>query len=237
MIEAEMIKVIVNGANGKMGQLACAAIDNTTDLTLVAALTRHEDLKASIQQTAADVVVDLTEAAAVFANTTTILTTRAKPVIGTSGLTPDQIQTLQQQAADNQTAGIIVPNFSIGMVKLIQFASQLAQHYTTAEIIEAHHTQKKDKPSGTAAKTAHSIRTTWQAQQLSKTVPIHSLRLPGVVAQQQTIFSAPGETITLCHETIDRQSFMPGLLLACRGVTQLNGLYYGLEKLLDPHYD
>lgn len=241
-------RVIVNGASGKMGTLACKTIQNHTDFELVAALNRQDNLAKSITQHQAQIVIDLTSADCVYENSLTIIHQKAHPIIGTSGLLDAQIQHLQHLCDQHSLGGIIVPNFSIAAILMMRFAADAARLLSEVEIIETHHQQKLDSPSGTAIKTAELIaaaRTTTKNQldnrpslpnargAIYQDINIHSLRLPGVLAKQQVIFGNSGETLTISHESIDRQSFMPGLVLACQHVQHLNKLYYGLESLLD----
>ena len=223
------MRIIVNGANGKMGQAAVQAIEGTADLTLVAATSRQDDLSATIAQTNANIVVDLTVAGAAFDNATRIIAANAHPVIGTSGLLADEIATLQTQCQEKNLGGIIVPNFSLGAVLMMRYAADAARYLKHAEIIELHHDQKKDAPSGTARRTAELMQA---ASESNKAPPIHSVRLPGLVAHQEVIFGDVGETLTLRHDSNDRACFMPGLLLACRNVVALKELVVGLEQLL-----
>ncbi len=241
-------RVIVNGAEGKMGILACKAIENHPDFQLVARLGRLDDLQHTIAMTKAQIVIELTRADCVFKNSLTIINSNAHPVIGASGLLPEQIQTLQQLCSEKKLGGIIAPNFSIGAVLMMQFAATAANFLPEVEIVETHHQQKLDAPSGTALKTAEMINTARKQKKnelpLKELVPgargasyqqvnIHSLRLPGVLACQQVIFGSLGETLTITHNSIDRASFMPGIILASERVQQINTLYYGLEHLLD----
>ena len=240
-------RIIVNGAQGKMGILACETLDNHPDFQLVAALGRGDHLQNAIIDNKADIVVDLTRADCAYENSLTIINNGAHPVIGTSGLIDEQIQHLVLLSAEKKLGGIIVPNFSISAVLMMQFAAQAAAYLTEVEIIEAHHQQKLDAPSGTALKTAEMIAAARRGKKnqlvLKELVPgargglhhdinIHSLCLPGILARQQIIFGSKGETLTITHDSIDRASFMPGLVLACQGVQQLKTLYYGLEHLL-----
>lgn len=241
-------RVIVNGAQGKMGSLACLTLANHPDFKLVASLGRSDDLRKAIVETEADIVVDLTRADSVFANTLVIIEGGAHPVIGTSGLVDGQIEELQALCRKKKLGGIIVPNFSIAALLMMRFSAQAARFFPEVEIVETHHQQKLDAPSGTALKTAEMIakaRTTAKNElALHELIPgargcshqnvnIHSLRLPGVIARQQVIFGGPGETLTISHDSMDRVSFMPGLVLACQEVPHLDSLYYGLEHLLD----
>ena len=242
------IRVIVNGANGKMGHVACDAIEKHHAFQLVARLGRHDDLERIIFETKANIVIELTQADCVYKNSVAIINANAQPVIGASGLLPEQIQELQNRCIEKKLGGIIVPNFSLAAVLMMRFSAMAARFFTEVEIIEAHHQQKLDAPSGTAIKTAEMIAAARTRPQNTLPlnllidgargakhggVPIHSLRLPGVLARQQVMFGSPGETLTITHDSIDRSSFMPGLILACEGVQKIQTLVYGLEYFLD----
>lgn len=242
------IRVLINGANGKMGRLAVKTLEDHPDFTVVGQLGRQHQLAHEIKQTQAQIVVDLTTAESAFKNTQTIIEANAHPVIGTSGLLRDQVQTLQKMCAEKKLGGIIAPNFSIGAVLMMKYSLEIAKYFPDVEIIEMHHNGKLDSPSGTAVRTAELIADArHQApivpQNARQTLPgarganyqdiaIHSVRLPGVVADQQVIFGGTGETFTLQHRTIDRQCFMPGVVLACQKVVGLKELVYGLEYVL-----
>lgn len=242
------VGVIVNGAQGKMGEIACKTLANHQDFTLLAGLSKTDDLEKSIQEFKPQIVIDLTTAKSVYQNTKIILDNNVHPVIGTSGLIAEEIAALQKFAVAKGLGGIIVPNFSLGAILMMQFAKYAAKIMPDVEIIEAHHQQKLDAPSGTALKTADmiaSVRTAIPKQLKSseivehargasyKNINIHSLRLPGFLASQQVIFGNTGETLTISHASIDRTSFMPGLILACQEVIKLNSLVYGLESLIN----
>jgi 4-hydroxy-tetrahydrodipicolinate reductase len=171
------------------------------------------------------------------------------PVIGTTGLLPEQLQDLASFAAKAGVGGAVIPNFSVGMVLLQQAAAAAARFYDFCELTELHHNRKADAPSGTCLKTAELIEElgkTFNAPQVEEHellagcrggrresgLRLHSLRLPGLVAHQEVLFGAPGETYTLRHDTIDRAAYMPGVLLTVRRVRALEGLVYGLERLL-----
>lgn len=242
-----MIKVIVNGAKGKMGSLACQALAEQADFQVVAALGRGDDLPAAIFQHQADLVVDLTRADCALSNARQILSTGAKAVIGTSGLSEADLQCLQDLCAQKSTAALVVPNFSIGAILMMQFAQQAAKWLPDVEIIEYHHTQKQDAPSGTAVKTAELMAQV-MPQPSSRpdekilyagargaqveAVRVHAIRLPGFLAKQQVVFGQLGESLTIEHQCIDRQAYMPGLILACRQVMRLQGLHVGLDELM-----
>ncbi len=239
------ISVIINGARGRMGQEAVIAIENDPDLHLAAALTRGDNLGDSIRDTKAQVVVDLTTPEVVFENTKIIMENNACPVIGTSGLTLLQIETLQNLSQKQKRGGLIAPNFSLGAVLLMQASAMIAQYLPNVEIIEFHRAGKKDAPSFTAKKTAEMInnaRKQAPGEIVGKDldarghnhhdIQIHSVRLPGVVAQQDVVFGGVDETLTISHNSLHRKSFMPGIVLACKKVPSLHELVYGLEHLL-----
>ena len=239
-----MVNVIVNGARGRMGSEAVKAISNDSQLALVGECDFGEDLSQLIKSTNAD----LTAASAGFLNTQIILNAGARPVIGTSGFQLDQVKALQNLANEKQLGGLIAPNFSIGAVLMMKFAEQAAKYLPDAEVIEAHSTQKEESPSGTALRTAELI----SAARLKSTaicsnkellpgargaelhnVKLHSIRLPGVVAQQTVFFGGLSETLKIEHNSQHRESFMPGICLACREVVKKSELFYGLEHLMD----
>lgn len=242
------IKVLVNGAFGRMGLMTVSAINEHPDLELVGQTGREYDLKQSIKDSKADVVVDFTEAAAVYQNTMTILDAQARPVIGTSGLKSEEIKALQAHAATLNLGGIIAPNFSLGAVLMMKCAKEIARYMQRAEIIEYHHADKSDSPSGTALHSAQLLREGSETLNIPAIeshetiphgrgatyfdVPIHSIRLPGVLAREDIIFGNVSETLTLSHNSIDRECFMPGVCFACVKVMTLNQMVYGLEEIL-----
>jgi 4-hydroxy-tetrahydrodipicolinate reductase len=237
------IRVLVNGANGKMGRVTVDAIQECNDLELADAIGRENNLAGSILENKADVVVDFTLPDVVFDNAKTIIKTGARPVIGTSGLNEEQIDELTKLCEENKLGGIIAPNFSLGAVLMMKYAQDAAKYFQHAEIIEMHHEKKVDAPSGTAVKTAQmmaKVRETIDAipvnaparSEAHTDIPIHSVRLPGLFAHQMVIFGGFGETLTLRHDSLDRKSMMPGVCLACRKVMRLDTLIYGLEHLL-----
>lgn len=241
------IRVLVNGAAGKMGQETVKAVQNDPALQLIGQTEKSDDLVAAIKANKAEVVIDFTSPTAAYDNALAILSTTAKPVIGTTGFTKDQIGDLSQRCKQLKRGAVIAPNFSIGAVLMMEFAKQAARYYSHAEIIEYHHAGKKDAPSGTAIKTAEMIaescKQAMKVNPIHETLPgsrgansqgiaIHAVRLPGVMAAEDVIFGELGETLTIRHNTIDRAAFMSGVLLACKKVMELDYLVYGLEKLL-----
>ena len=240
------IKVIINGANGKMGRTTVEAIEAENDLKCVAKTGRNDNLAQAINQHSADVVIDFTLPDSVYKNAQTIIENGARPVIGTSGLSMSQIDTLKKMCREKKRGGIIAPNFSIGALLMMRYAKDAAQYFPDVEIIEMHHPHKVDAPSGTAKKTAELIAENKSSANVSapidKTlkdnvtrgehhhgVPIHAVRLTGIFATQQVIFGNAGERFTIQHDSIDRHSMMPGVFLCCRKVMSLDHLVYGME--------
>ncbi len=242
------IRVLVNGAKGRMGQEVVKAVTAAADLELVDQTDLGDDLISRIKASQAQAVVDFTTAAVAFENTRKILEAGVHPVVGTSGLLAEQVAELQQMAKDKDIGGLIAPNFAIGAVLLMKYAQDAAKYLPDVEVIELHHNRKADAPSGTAVKTAQLIAEA--RQEIPKAlveekelfegargsevhgVRVHSLRLPGLVAHQEVIFGGTGETLTIRHDSIHRESFMPGVCLACRKVIGTQQLFYGLEHLL-----
>ncbi len=242
------IPVLVNGAKGRMGLQVVQAVQADPEVELAAETDLGDDLAASIASSGARVVVDFTHPSCAFENAETILAAGAHPVIGTTGFTPDQIARLQATAEAKGIGGVIAPNFAIGAVLMMRFAAEAARYLPHAEIIELHHDGKAEAPSGTAIKTAEQIaKTRPQAPPLqveskelapgargtaAYAVPIHSVRLPGHMAHQEVILGGLGETLRIRHDSISRECFMSGVLLAVKKAPQLNVLHYGLENLL-----
>ena len=242
------ILILVNGAKGRMGQEVVKAVTAAPDLELVDQTDLGDDLIARIKASQAQAVVDFTTAAVAFENTRKILEAGVHPVVGTSGLLTEQVVELQQLVQDKGIGGLIAPNFAIGAVLLMKYAQDAAKYLPDVEVIELHHNRKADAPSGTAVKTAQLIAEA--RQEIPKAlveekelfegargsevhgVRVHSLRLPGLVAHQEVIFGGTGETLTIRHDSIHRESFMPGVCLACRKVIGTQQLFYGLEHLL-----
>lgn len=225
-----MIKVLVSGASGKMGQATVEAINAATDLTLIGTCGSKDNLNKQLEYYKPDVVVDFTLPHIVFNNTLSIIEHQAHPVIGTSGLTELQLQDIAKKCAEKKLGGIYAPNFSLGAVLMIKYAEDAARYFNDAEIIEMHHEKKIDAPSGTAVHTRHRML---QANAAVKNdVPIHSVRLPGLFAHQEIIFGSTGETLTIRHDAMDRQCMMPGVVLACRTISRLDHFVIGLEHIL-----
>lgn len=272
---SDRIPVVVNGAGGKMGQAVIKALTQATDMNLVGAVDRnpayygqdvgelvgHEalevpitnDLQATLvlasQERHPAVMVDFTHPNSVYENVRSAIAYGVHPVVGTTGLSQEQLHDLADFADKASIGGAVIPNFSIGMVLLQQAAAQASKYFDHVEIIELHHNQKADAPSGTALQTAQilaefgkpynpSLVTETETLsgarggQTADGIRIHSIRLPGLIAHQAVLFGAPGELYTLRHDTSDRACYMPGVLLAIRKAIGLQSLVYGLEKFL-----
>jgi len=221
-----MIRVAVSGAGGRMGQTVCAAIEAAPDMELVAradpalGVTVADAIVAGEPQ----VLVDFSVPSTAVENVRTAVTAGVHAVVGTTGFDPDAIAGLEGANV------FIAPNFAIGAVLMMEFAAQAAKHTASAEIIELHHDRKLDRPSGTATRTAALMHAAAPERPVP---PIHSVRLPGLVAHQEVILGDVGQTLTIRHDSIDRESFMPGVLLAVRKVSTLDEpLVIGLEHLL-----
>jgi 4-hydroxy-tetrahydrodipicolinate reductase len=255
------IRVLVAGAKGRMGALTCETIHRSEGLALVGGCARGDDLRAAIATTRADVVVDFTLPDVVRANALAIVEAGARPVIGTSGLTAAAREELAAACARRRLGGVVAPNFAIGAVLMMRFAELAARHLREVEIQEAHHPGKKDAPSGTAIATAEAIArgraaaggggkdsksasksdppsssapvaTPAARGHLHAGVPIHSTRLPGILAEQSVVFGELGQKLVVEHVAYGREAYMPGVVLACRRVVALDRLVVGLDALL-----
>jgi 4-hydroxy-tetrahydrodipicolinate reductase len=222
-----VIKVAVAGAAGKMGRTVCAAVEAAGDMELVALADPALDTSlAEALEQRPEVLVDFTVPDSALADAREAIAAGVHVVIGTTGFDPSALADLA--GADANV--FVAPNFAIGAVLMMRFASEAARHMSRAEIVELHNDRKVDAPSGTAARTARLM--TEAAPELGE-VPIHSVRLPGLVAHQEVIFGDVGQTLTIRHDSIDRESFMPGVLLAIRRVGSLgDSPMVGLENLL-----
>ena len=216
-----MIRVGVNGAAGRMGQTVCEAVGAADDLELVARADPALDKSLAEIVDDCEVVVDFTQPDQALANIKTCLDADTHVVVGTTGFSQDE---LIEAAAGAKANVVFAPNFAIGAVLMMRFAAEASKHMAKAEIIELHHDKKLDAPSGTAARTA---------ELMDGKVPIHSVRLPGIVANQEVILGDVGQSLTIRHDTINRESFMPGVLLAVRRVGSVEqSPVIGLEQLL-----
>ena len=243
-----MIKVGVLGAQGRMGSQVVKAITESADCALVAALDQGDSLDALI---GADVVVDFTTPDVVMANLEFLIANGIHAVVGTTGFSEDRIAILKAWLSANPATGVLIaPNFAIGAVLMMEFAEKAAKYFESAEIIELHHPNKVDAPSGTAARTAALISDARKKANLDAMpdatttaedgargalvgdVPVHSIRLRGLIAHQEVLFGGLGETLTIRHDSLDRAGFMPGVLLGVRQISSHPGLTVGLEKFM-----
>jgi 4-hydroxy-tetrahydrodipicolinate reductase len=221
-----MIRVAVSGAAGRMGATTCAAVEGADDMELVARIdpSLGVELVDALRGHQPQVLVDFSVPSAALANIRTAVAAGVHVVVGTTGFDLDELRDLQGANV------FIAPNFAIGAVLMMMFAAQAARHMRAAEIIELHHDRKLDAPSGTAALTAQRMQ---EAVPDRPPPPIHSVRLPGLVAHQEVILGDVGQTLTIRHDSLQRESFMPGVLLAVRKVASLDEpLVVGLERLL-----
>jgi 4-hydroxy-tetrahydrodipicolinate reductase len=225
-----VINVAVSGAAGRMGQTVCAAVEAADDLDLAARADPQlgKSLAEAIAETGPEVVVDFTTPESVYQNARLCLEHDTHAVVGTTGISDTELAELETLAARSNGNCFIAPNFAIGAVLMMEAARLIAPHMPDYEIVELHHEQKLDAPSGTAKRTADLIGEAGGRVD----APIHSVRLPGLVAHQEVVFGGLGQALTIRHDSFSRESFMPGVLLAIRKVGELDGLVVGLEKLL-----
>ena len=221
-----MIKVAVSGAAGRMGQAVCETVEAAQDTELTAKADPALGVALADVLSDADVVVDFTTPDTALANAQACLQAGVHVVVGTTGF---DLDALRQSAETSSANCFVAPNFAIGAVLLMEVAQKIAPHMPECEIIELHHDRKLDAPSGTAKRTAELISNAGG----NVHEPIHSVRLPGLVAHQEVVFGGEGQTLSIRHDSIDRRSFMPGVLLAVRKVGGLPDRFtVGLEKLL-----
>lgn len=245
------VKVGVLGARGRMGSEACKAVSATSDLELVAQIDLGDSLD-TLLTSGAEVIVDFTHPDSVMGNLEFAIKNGIHVVVGTTGFNDEKLALIKSWlAAKPGTGALIAPNFGLGAVLMMQFAAQASKYFESVEIVELHHPNKADAPSGTAARTAELIT---EARAEAKRppmpdatssalvgargarvgdVPIHSVRLRGLVAHQEVILGDLGETLTIRHDSIDRTGFMPGVLLGIRSVISHPGLTFGLEHFLN----
>lgn len=256
-----MIRVLVNGALGRMGSEVCKKVYSEADLALVGAVDIKEgvvalgdgvkvttDLVAAINEVKPDVVVDFTRPDVVMGNLRKMLPLGVHVVVGTTGFSDADLKEVDELAKAHNTALLIAPNFALGAVVMMKLACEAAKYFPHVEIIEKHHDNKLDAPSVTAIITAQKIAEVRKAMQQGnpnekETMPgargadyegmkIHSVRLPGYVASQEVIFGGQGETLKISTDPVNRECYMPGVALGCRKICDYTGLVYGLDKLL-----
>lgn len=244
-----MIRVIVNGSEGKVGREIVRAVKLDNELELVGQTDINDNLAESINLNKSNVVIDFTHPKAAYKNAETIIHNKCNAVVGTTGISPEQREKLETLAVENQVGILIAPNFCIGAVLMMKFAAEAAKYMPNIEIIEYHHDQKADSPSGTAIITAEKINehvdhtnppSVIGKEILSensqgakvKNIRIHAVRLPGFVASQEVILGDMGQTLKIRHDTINREAFLPGILQATRKIIGKTGMFYGLETLI-----
>jgi 4-hydroxy-tetrahydrodipicolinate reductase len=257
-----VIRVAVVGANGRMGATVCNAVAEEPDLSLVAAVDRSAvgapvmtesdvritDRMEAIEEAGAEVAVDFTHPDAVLDNVRWLIERHVHAVVGTTGVGPDDLAEMERllEKEGGRSNVIVAPNFAIGAVLAERFAAEASRYFPAVEVIELHHDQKADSPSGTALSAAKRLareradayrgpdRESLEGSRGGDVegVRVHSVRLPGLVAHQEIILGGPGQVLTIRHDSMDRSSFMPGVLMAIRSVASRPGLTVGLEALL-----
>ena len=248
-----MIKVAVCGALGKMGKEVVKAVTDCPDTELTAKIDiaggEFKTIEEAHKSCKIDILVDFTQPKSIFENAKYCLNNGIKIVIGTTGLTDEQIEELKKLSQEKNTGCLIAPNFSTGAVLMMMFARQAAKYFDNAEIIELHHNQKKDAPSGTSIKTAAmmaEIKEDFTKGNCPETetikgarggtsysnIHIHSVRMPGYIASQEVIFGSSGQIMTIRHDSMDRKCYMQGVMLAVKYVYENNDFVYGLDNIL-----
>ena len=242
------MRVGVLGAKGKVGSTMVAAVQAAEDLTLSAEVDAGDPLSL-LTEGDTEVVIDFTHPDVVMGNLEFLIANGIHAVVGTTGFTQQRVEQVQSWLAEKNTSVLIAPNFAIGAVLSMHFAKQAAPFFDSAEVIELHHPHKADAPSGTAARTAKLIADARKGLPPNpdatssslpgargadvEGIPVHSVRLAGLVAHQEILFGTQGETLTIRHDSLDRTSFVPGVLLAVRRIRERPGLTVGLEPLLN----
>jgi 4-hydroxy-tetrahydrodipicolinate reductase len=245
----EPIRVAVAGYRGKVGSVLASAFQSEPGIEYVGGVEKGDDLAAFLHEKRPRALVDFTAPSEALHNALAAVASGASPVIGTTGLTADAVDKLETACNSKGLGGIIAPNFAVGAVVMMHLADIAAPHFDAAEIIEMHHATKVDAPSGTALSTAKRIAAlrkdkpfsykSAEKETLAGTrggeegnVAVHSVRLPGFVADQEVIFGLPGQTLSITHRTTSREAYVPGVLLAIRKVTSEAKFYRGLDQLL-----
>ncbi|MFC3745874.1 4-hydroxy-tetrahydrodipicolinate reductase [Paenibacillus sp. GCM10012306] len=268
-MSSKKIRVIVAGAGGRMGKEVLKLVLQDEELELAAAVDRSSaesdagrlvglqdtgivvvsDLESALASSNADVLVDFTNPKAAYPHTALAVKYGVRPVIGTTGFTPEQIAELDKQCKEQGIGGLIAPNFSIGAILLMKFAAQASKYFPNLEIIEYHGDQKLDAPSGTAIKTAEMISEVRQEHRQGNPLEeetiegsrggyyngfrIHSVRLPGIFAQEEVIFGDFGQSLKIRHDSYERAGYMPGVKIGIQKVMEYTGMIYGFEHFID----
>ena len=249
-----MLNIAVCGANGKMGQEVVKAVNNSEDMKLVAQIDifngQFKTIEEAKKATNIDILIDFTQPDSIYQNALYCLNNNIKIVIGTTGLSDDQIAELRKLSEEKNVSCLIAPNFSTGAVLLMKFAQMASRYFNNAEIVELHHNQKKDAPSGTAVKTALMMaeanddftkgncpeKETIEGSRGGisyNNIHIHSIRMPGYIASQEVLFGANGQVMSLRHDSMNRECYMAGVLLATRYVSTNNQFVYGLDNIMN----
>ncbi len=249
-----MIKVAVCGSNGKMGTEVVRAVSNDNNLELVAKIDilngDYKTIEEASKSVKIDVLVDFTQPKSIYENALYCLNNGINIVIGTTGLSDEQIENLKNLSKENKISCLIAPNFSTGAVLMMMFAKQAAKYFDNAEIIELHHNQKKDAPSGTAVKTAlmmSEVNDNFKTGNCAEVetiegsrggtsysnIQIHSVRMPGYIASQEVIFGASGQIFKIRHDSMNRECYMPGVIMAIKHVVKQPEFIYGLENIME----
>jgi len=248
-VTADAIRVCLAGHQGKVGSVLALALQSEPDIDFVGGVSRGDDLAAFLHQKRPRAFVDFTRPSEALHNALAAVAAGASPVVGTTGLTGPDVDKLETACKAKGVGGIVAPNFAVGAVLMMHLADIAAPHFDAAEIIELHHAGKLDAPSGTALSTARRLAAVRkdkpfayrkaEKETLAGTrggeeggVAVHSVRLPGFVADQEVIFGLPGQTLTIAHRTTSREAYVPGVLIAIRKVTQDSKFYRGLDELI-----
>ena len=242
-----MIRVVLAGHRGRTGSEVARALQSADDIEYLGGVGRDDDLTACLDSTQPQALVDFTHPSVALDNALAAVARGVAPVVGTTGLSAEAIDRLEAACETAGVGGIVAPNFAVGAVLMMHLAEKAAPYFEAAEVIETHHAGKADAPSGTALATARRLaaRGSFSYNRPQKTtlegtrggeeggVGVHSVRLPGVVADQEIVFGLPGQTLTIAHRTTSREAFAPGVLLALRQVVAERRFYRGLDELLN----
>jgi 4-hydroxy-tetrahydrodipicolinate reductase len=244
-----VIRVAVGGHRGKVGAILAAALQSEPGIDYAGGLGSGDDVRSFLERAKPQAYVDFSRPSAALGNVLAAVSAGAAPVVGTTGLTAEGVSEIEKACKANGVGGIVAPNFAIGAVLMMHLAEIAAPYFEAAEVIEMHHAAKLDAPSGTALATARRLAAARKSKPFSHSKPeretlagtrggdegniaVHSVRLPGLVADQEVIFGLPGQTMTISHRTTSREAYVPGVLLAIRAVTSGPRFYRSLDQLL-----